>query len=162
MTHLTPQKPNAPGQATVNHGGHFQTAHLNVVFEGLVCFMVWQVICTMFKHPWGKGEWEHSFKDLQYVQLYIPHGWRVVKIQWEGMFWICACQVSPVKKWLEDIQAEIQNEEARTCKWGFHVCGLWLFFPLCHTCFFSSSINVSAQVLRGEMFLWTLWLRVHK
>lgn len=54
MAQLTPQKPYASEQARVNHC--FNTGHLNVAFEGLVGLMVWRVICTMFKHPQGKGE----------------------------------------------------------------------------------------------------------
>lgn len=56
MTQLTPQKPNASGQVGVNHGVLLDTVHLNVAFEGLLSLMVWQVICTMLKHPRGKGE----------------------------------------------------------------------------------------------------------
>ena len=116
MTQLTPQKPHAPGQARVNHRLHFHTVHLNVAFEGLTA---WQVICSVFKHPRGKGEHEHSFKDLQYVELYLPPGWRVVKIQWEISGKECYGFMH-VRYHLsesgDDIQAEIYNEEARACK----------------------------------------------
>ncbi len=145
MAQLTPQKPYAPGQAQVNHSLHFDTVHLNVAFEGLASLMVGQVICTMFKHPWGKGERDHSFKDHQYVQLYIPPGWRVVKIQWEISGKECYGFMHVryhVSKSGEDIQAEIYNEEARACKWGFHVWGLWLFFLHHHTCYLPYSITV--------------------
>lgn len=155
MTQLTPQKPNASGQVGVNHGVLLDTVHLNVAFEGLLSLMVWQVICTMLKHPRGKGEWEHSLKDLQYVQLHIPPGWRVVKIQWEISGKECYGFMH-VRYHLsesgEDIQAVIYNEEARACKWGFHVCG-FLFSTSSHL--FSPSVSTFAQVLRGEMFLWT-------
>lgn len=117
----------------VNHSMHFHKAHLNVSagkFNGVAGHLHY------VQTPLGQREREHSFKALQYVQLYIPPGWRLVKIQWEISGKECYGFMHVryhLSKNREDIQAEIYNEEARACKWGSHVCGLWLFFsPLSH------------------------------
>lgn len=105
---------------------HFHTAHLNVVFSGVAGHL--QYVQT----PLGATrDWQHSIKDLQYVWLYIPRGWWVVKMQWEISGKECYGFMHVryhLSKSGEDIQTEIHYEEARACKWGFHVCGLWLFF----------------------------------
>lgn len=125
--------------------------------------MAGQVICTMFKHPWGK-ESESTHSKTFNVQLYITPGWRLVKIQWEISVKECYGFMHVrynLSKSGEDIQAEIYNEETRACKWGFHVCGLCLPPPPpIVTPVFSLTLSLSllARVFGGEMFLWTLWL----
>lgn len=84
MVQLTPQKPSE--QAHVDECVHHNLVHLNVH----LCYV---------QRPSGQRRVRALIIDLQYVELYIPPGWRVVKIQWEGMLWIYACQVSPVKNW---------------------------------------------------------------